>query len=153
MAKYDITVSSETFRLLKAVGQHYNLHDADMALRRACSIAIDKINTDVATKANEQFAKHCENWMLHPASFDEANAVFGPPEGKTEEEVYSLVAARIKWGDDDAVLSCWKPTQEQLDLIQETGRLWIALMCRQMVPICVMSQKPLDFEGIELNDE
>lgn len=149
---YTVELSETTYQMFSEIGQYFNIPNADMAFRKICHAMITSINRDVAAEANKQFSQHAAEWMLHPSSFDEANAIFGPPAGKTEDEVYSLIAARIKWGDDDAVLSCWKPTQQQLDLIQETGRIWIALMCPQMIPICVMSQNPLDFEGIDVVD-
>ncbi len=83
--------------------------------------------------------------MLHPTDFDGSNAVFGPPEGKTENEVYSLCAAKVNWGTTPAVLTCWKPTMDQIKAIEETGRLWVSQMAQNPNPVCVTAKNPLDF--------
>lgn len=139
-----------TFLQLEAAGKALKCTAADEVLGLAVQALIEKINNAAVEKSNQVFAEQCEDWQLHPASFEQSNAVFGPPIGKSEEEVASLSAAIIQWGDVPAVLSCWKPTEEQLEAIRRTGRLWLAIMGGTMPPVCLCSENPLAYEGIEL---
>lgn len=129
----------------KLVGVATKLQNRNaMEVIEACIDAmIEKINNIEAAKANEMFAEQAEESFFHPSSFDGSNAVFGPPAGKTEREVYSLCAARILYGTDPAIVSCWKPTADQLDHIKETGRVWLMQMAEVPQPVALMSRNPL----------
>ena len=69
-------------------------------------------------------------------AFDEDNAVLGPPVGCTDQEVYSLSVFR---GPNSAgvpvVISCWKPTKEELAEINRTGRVWLVVQGETMPPV------------------
>lgn len=145
---YTIQVDETTMRLLCKVGKHHNLKHAPDALHQACLDAIKRINIETVIAGNDKFAGEAEDWQMHPSSFDEADAVFGPPQGMSEGEVFSLCAARIRWGDEIAVLTCWKPTQAQLDRIRETGRVWLSVMGHSMPPVALTSEKPTNFPGV-----
>lgn len=62
---------------------------------------------------------------MNPSSFDESNIYFDKPEGMTYDECGAL---SVFQGKDvsgmDIVISCWKPTKEELDEINCTGRVW-----------------------------
>lgn len=150
MQKKFIAMDELTFLQLEAAGRALKCTAADEVLGLAVQALIEQINKNAVEKSNKVFAEQCEDWQLHPASFEDSNAVFGPPIGKSEDEVASLSAAFIQWGDVPAVLSCWKPTEAQIETIRRTGRLWLAVIGETMPPVCLCSENPLDYEGIEL---
>lgn len=82
---------------------------------------------------------------MEPTNFDEANLSLGPPEGMTEDEVRTL---RVWRGTDEdmlpVVISCWKPTQEEIDEIQKTGRVWLRLYGQSMPPAAIQGHSPFD---------
>lgn len=148
---YQVEINEETYRKFQALGKWLNEPDASTAFDNVCEMAIDVINTRKAVEANKRFIdEDCHPSQLHPSSFDGAEAVFGPPVGMTENEVFSLCGARVLWGDAQGVLTCWKPTREQLATIQSTGRLWLMVMGGAMVPVALCAENPLEFEGVDL---
>ena len=76
--------------------------------------------------------------MAFPSSFDQANVVYGPPAGMTEEQVQSLSAFR----DENQVITCWKVTREELEMIQKTGRIWVTTMASWIPPMYVGCDSP-----------
>lgn len=77
------------------------------------------------------------------AAFDEDNAVLGPPPGMGEEEVFSLSVFRGPNEDGQpVVVSCWKPTREELEEINRTGRVWLIVMGHTMPPVMLEGIKP-----------
>ena len=150
MPNYQVTMDENTYRLFAAIGKKMNCPDATVLLGMAVEALAQKVNMDEAIKANKKFIDEVNNHLLHPADFEGSNAVFGPPAGKTEEEVYSLCAANVDWGGAPAVLTCWKPTHAHLKAIRKTGRLWLAQMAHQPNPVCLSAKNPLEFQGIEL---
>lgn len=76
-------------------------------------------------------------------AFDEDNAVLGPPQGMTEEEVYSLsVYVGNNQDGDPCVVSCWKPSKDELAEIQRTGRVWLMVMGKTMPPVVLEGFSP-----------
>lgn len=73
-----------------------------------------------------------------PCNFDESNITLGPPEGMTEDEVHSLRAYK-GFGQ---VITCWKPTVEELLEIQQTGRVWLRVMGDTMPPAALSGLNP-----------
>lgn len=82
-------------------------------------------------------------------SFDESNGCLGAPQGMTPEEVETLSIWRgtIRFEGMEvgvpAVVSCWKPTPEELEEIKKTGRVWLVIMGISMPPACLMGTNPL----------
>lgn len=76
-------------------------------------------------------------------AFDQENAVLDAPPGMIPEECEPLSVYR---GEDDngnpVVISCWKPTQEELAEIQRTGRVWLVVLGRGMPPIAPTGHNP-----------
>lgn len=66
---------------------------------------------------------------MMPVSFPESNAVFNPPEGVSEDEVYPVYAFK---GQDSTgyptVITCWQLSKEDLEEIQQTGVVWLGFM-------------------------
>lgn len=79
---------------------------------------------------------------MEPASFDEANIALSPPKGVKEDEVSSLSVWRGKIGDWDGYVSCWKVTEEELEEIRKTGRVWLLVYSNGMPPVCVTGLSP-----------
>lgn len=84
---------------------------------------------------------------MEVCGFDEQNGVLGPPRGMTEEMVQSASVFRGRTdlhGLDDVpcVVTCWKPTVEELAEIQRTGRVWLMLIGQSMPPALVSGVSP-----------
>lgn len=148
--RYTIDVSETTYRKFAQVGKFLNEPDASTAFDNCVDMAIETMNVVAAKQANQKFIGQAADSMLHPSNFDGTNAVFGPPAGKTENEVYSLLAARAMWFDDPCVISCWEPTPSQREALAGDSRVWLACMGLSMPPVCLAVQNPLEFEGVEL---
>jgi len=73
---------------------------------------------------------------MQPSNFDRANTNLGPPDGVGEEECGTL---RVWRGSDDigrdVVISCWKPTQDEIEEIQRTGRVWLWVWGKSAPPV------------------
>lgn len=77
-------------------------------------------------------------------AFDEENDVLDGPKGTTNEEVHPLSVWRGPMKDGTPiVVSCWKPTLEELEEIKRTGRVWIMVMGYTMPPILPLGINPL----------
>ncbi|CAN0268340.1 unnamed protein product [Scytosiphon promiscuus] len=77
---------------------------------------------------------------MQPAAFPGATGILGPPPGATEDTVSSLYIHR----SGGTVISCWKPTAEELAEIQRTGRVWLHIWGPSMPPACVMGHSPFE---------
>jgi len=85
---------------------------------------------------------------MEASGFHESNHVLGPPEGATEEQVHSLACfVGVDEGDYNVVVSCWRPTQEEINEIQRTGRIWLTVMGNSMPPVRMQAFKPFKKEG------
>lgn len=81
--------------------------------------------------------------MAVPCNFEESNEVIDRPEGLTEEQcgVLSVFKAVDQKTQLPCVVSCWKITQEELDEINRTGRIWLVLYGKTMPPAIVTTIK------------
>lgn len=85
---------------------------------------------------------------MQAVSFDESNACLGAPKGMTPEEVETLSIWRgdlLFHGMDrpvTTVVSCYKPTKEELEEINKTGRIWLVIMGATMPPAALMGVSP-----------
>lgn len=92
----------------------------------------------------------CNN--LLPAGFDEHNTVFGPPKGKTEDEVGSIQAFRgVSTEGDPIVITRWRVTKEVLEDIAKNGEVWLTIYGTTMVPVSLSTTKPFIYEDDELD--
>lgn len=80
---------------------------------------------------------------MQPANFDGSNTIFGAPKG-TEHVVAPLYAYRGPRAGDGlpVVVSCWKPSREELEEIMLTGRVWLVVLGESMPPVWLQSQNP-----------
>ena len=59
------------------------------------------------------------------ANFEESNLYFDKPEDMSYEECEALsVWAGHAADGQPLIISCWKPTKEELEEINKTGRIW-----------------------------
>lgn len=85
---------------------------------------------------------------MHATAFDEENMVLNPPYGMTTEECEPLsVWVGLLSNGCPAVISCWKPTKEEMEEIKRTGRIWVSVMGQTMPPIAPSGFNP--FKPIE----
>lgn len=76
-------------------------------------------------------------------AFDEDNCVLGPPPGVSEDDVFSLSVYRGKTDHNQpVVVSCWKPTPEELAEINRTGRVWLMIFGESMPPAMLEGISP-----------
>jgi hypothetical protein len=76
-------------------------------------------------------------------AFDEENGVLDGPPGSTSEEVAPLSVWRGAMQDGrPCVISCWKPTKEEMEEIHRTGRVWILVLGYSMPPIAPTGCNP-----------
>lgn len=77
-------------------------------------------------------------------SFPESNNSLSPPDGLTEDQVSSLAVWQgmaPSEGVEGLVpmcISCWKPTKEEMEEFQRTGRVWLFVWGLTMPP-CSLS--------------
>jgi hypothetical protein len=80
------------------------------------------------------------------ASFDEANTVLDTPKGMTPDNCEPLSVWRGPLDNGiPAVISCWKLTQNELEEINRTGRVWLLVMGSTMPPVALSGSRP--FQG------
>lgn len=65
-----------------------------------------------------------------PSNFDESNGSLDPPKGVSPDECHPLYVFR----DGRHVVSCWRVTQDELDEINRTGRVWLTIWGPTMPP-------------------
>lgn len=89
-----------------------------------------------------------------PASFHESNHVLDKPEGMTRDQCEALsVCCCPDSNGFPVVISCWKPTAEELAEIQRTGRVWLMIWGVTMPPACVLGSSPFIAPGAETTAE
>lgn len=88
---------------------------------------------------------------MFPTNFDESNSFLDPPEGVDLEDCTALSV----WQGPDTVgrpmiVSCWKPTAEELAEINRTGRVWLMVWGGMTPPAALSGLNPFVHES---NDE
>lgn len=79
--------------------------------------------------------------MAEACGFEEANDNLGPPEGMSYDECTALQICRAEVKDYPIIISCWKLTQEELDEIVKTKRVWLMVLGQTMNPVVVSGTK------------
>lgn len=84
---------------------------------------------------------------MFPASFNEANHFLSRPEDMNEDQCDPLVVCLTEQAQGDGsllpvVISCWKPTQEELDEIIRTKRVWLGIIGNTMPPAWLAGCSP-----------
>lgn len=81
--------------------------------------------------------------MAEPCSFEGETHVLDKPKGMTRDQCVPLNVKLITYDDSIAFMSCWKLTQEELDEVNRTGKIWL---------IVLSSMPPVIVSGIRLTD-
>lgn len=73
-----------------------------------------------------------------PCSFDESNVALSRPDCMSDEQCQPLSVFR---GPDakgqPIVISCWKFTVEEVELLAKTGRIWLWVYGEVMPPVAL----------------
>lgn len=80
---------------------------------------------------------------MTPTSFPESNNYFDKPNDMTEEQCGVLSTFQ---GNDinglPVIISCWKPSKEELEEINRTGRVWVFHYGGYLQPHAVSGTNP-----------
>jgi hypothetical protein len=82
--------------------------------------------------------------MAVPASFNESNMLLDSPPGFSPDGCEPLCVHFSNKGSSGypEVLSCWKLTQDELNEINKTGRIWVTVIGCRVPPISVSGLAP-----------
>lgn len=73
---------------------------------------------------------------MFPTAFAEENCVLDKPPQMTPDECEPLSVWRgLLTNGTPAVVSCWKPTKDELEEINKTGRIWLVVFGETMMPV------------------
>lgn len=81
-----------------------------------------------------------------PSNFPQSNDCLSPPEGVDLDDCSVLSVWRGTVDRQPVVISCWKPTKEELDEINKTGRIWLWIWGTTMPPAALTGSDP--FGGV-----
>lgn len=68
-----------------------------------------------------------------------------PPDMERDECAALSVLRTLDANGHYVVVSCWKVTKDELELIQKTGRVWLMVWGQTMPPVALMGERPFDF--------
>jgi hypothetical protein len=75
---------------------------------------------------------------MMPVEFPESNKVLGKPMNMSDEECMSLPV----YSDGKVCVSCWQLNKEDLDLIQQTGRIYLTILSGPSQPPVSLQVEP-----------
>lgn len=73
-----------------------------------------------------------------PVDFEYRMLVLGKPKSMTDEECMSLPV----WSDGNRYISKWRLNKEELEMIQQTGEIYLEITSAAHPPVCVMVESP-----------
>lgn len=84
---------------------------------------------------------------MSPTGFNDETGVLDAPvqrvgEGGADEVMPLSVCQTKTEAGTPVVVSCWRPTQDELNEIARTGRVWLAIMGATMPPVQVEGFRP-----------
>lgn len=80
---------------------------------------------------------------MSPIKFEECNFTFLKPEDMTDEECGSLEVCRCTDHHGfPVIISCWNLTQEEIDEVQQTGKIWLTVTGESMNPVNLQVERP-----------
>ena len=83
----------------------------------------------------------------------ECNAVLGAPPGVPIEQVTALPIARIRYQDGtDSCISFWKPTPEELAMLNQGYVVSVELLGVTHPPMCVLVDSPDNLDRLLKSD-
>jgi hypothetical protein len=83
-----------------------------------------------------------------PTTFKESNFVFTKPKDMTDEQCFDLPVWKGNAPCDEAgnqlpvIISCWKLSKEDLEEIQNTGKIWLSITGNGMPPVSLFTDNP-----------
>lgn len=84
---------------------------------------------------------------MNPINFPQANEIHGPPEGMTEDECMDLPVCHGHTPDlHEAFISCWKLTDEELEILTKTRKVWVWQFGNFVQPISIDAVNPFEEE-------
>lgn len=105
-----------------------------LIVAREWPLASGMIATIAQVPAKRQIGGYTGDMV--PTGFDEENGVLNPPPGMSPDECEALSVWRgPQENGTPVVISCWKPTAEELAEINRTGRVWLLVLGLTMPPI------------------
>lgn len=86
---------------------------------------------------------------MNPVAFPEANEALLRPPSMSRQECKALAVCRAQtWNGISVVISCWKPTADELEEIQRTGQVWLVLVGDTMPPAAVLGLPPAELKSV-----
>lgn len=87
---------------------------------------------------------------MQGVDFPQANFTFGKPSSATDEQcgslrVYKGVDRSLDW---PVVVSCWQLSPEELEQVQQTGKIYIRMYTEIIPPIGVDTVNPVGVDGV-----
>lgn len=80
---------------------------------------------------------------MEACSFEESNRVLNRPRGMTAEQCDPLSVWAGECSDGvPRVISCFKLTKEELEEINQTGRVWLFVVGQTMPPVALQTAHP-----------
>ncbi len=79
---------------------------------------------------------------MYPTAFEGSNAVLDAPEGCPVPVGPINVCRAVNEDGIPTVITCWKLTQEDLDEIIRTKRVWLGAMGLSMPPVWLSGERP-----------
>lgn len=88
-----------------------------------------------------------------PSSFPESNDV-AYKNIESEEDIQALSVLRAFSKNGDLVtISCWKVTEQELEEINRTKRVWVIILGKKVPPITIEGQRPIIAETLADGNE
>jgi hypothetical protein len=80
---------------------------------------------------------------MQPIKFPESNFTFGAPVGWPEEKCSPLPVWKGEHlNGEPAIVSCWKLSPEELELIQRTGHVFLTVVGAGTPPVSLSVESP-----------
>jgi hypothetical protein len=81
---------------------------------------------------------------MQPLNFDGANVVFG-----ANQPEYQPLPAEMRLGHSSEIVTCWELSPEELERVQETGKIWLSLLTfgQPLQPVLVSVDKPEPYDS------
>lgn len=83
---------------------------------------------------------------MFPTDFDESNCIVDKPNDLSRDECEPLNVCVAESSIGPVIISCFKPTMEELEEITKTGRVWIYHWGNQLQPHAVSGHFPFHTE-------
>lgn len=82
---------------------------------------------------------------MEPVDFEQKNFNLGAPRGM-EKEVGGMPCWKGELGGDPYIISCWKLTAEEIELIKTTGTVWLYINGYNTYPLAMQVKNPFKDE-------